>query len=78
MLTLENLSLSIHYLIKVKFSGEIWTKSYCPKYTKFCAFWQKKKMVDIFWQSVDAILEDVSVTETIVWCLNINSKIIIF
>ena len=32
----------------------------------FVPFWQK--MVNIFWQSVDAILEDVSVTETIVWC----------
>ena len=28
----------------------------------------RQKMVNIFWQSVDAILEDVSVTETIVWC----------
>ena len=27
-----------------------------------------KKMVNHFWQSVDAILEDVSVTETIIWC----------
>ena len=27
-----------------------------------------KKMVYYFWQSVDVILEDVSVTETIVWC----------
>ena len=27
-----------------------------------------KKMINHFWQSVDAILEDVSVTETIVWC----------
>ena len=33
---------------------------------KFCAFWQK--MVNNFWQRVDAILEDVSATETIVWC----------
>ena len=31
-----------------------------------------------FWQSLDAILEDVSVTEAIVWCYNINSKTIIF
>ena len=31
----------------------------------FVPFWQK--MVNIFWQSVDAILEDVSVTKTIVW-----------
>ena len=36
-------------------------------YTKFWGFWQK--MVNHFWQSVDAILEDVpDVTETIVWC----------
>ena len=28
----------------------------------------KKKMVNHFWQSADAILEDVYVTETIVWC----------
>ena len=33
-----------------------------------------KKMVNHFWQSVDAILEDVSVSETIVWCLTINLK----
>ena len=31
-----------------------------------------------FWQSVDAILEDVPVTETIVWYLTINLKTIIF
>ena len=45
-------------------AGGIWTKSYGPNHTKFCALWQK--MVNNFWQSVDAILEDVSVTETIV------------
>ena len=27
-----------------------------------------KKKVDRFWESVDAILEDVSVTEKINWC----------
>ena len=27
-----------------------------------------KKIVKPFWQSVDAILEDIYVTETIVWC----------
>ena len=32
----------------------------------FELFWQK--MVNHFWQSVDAILENVSVVETIVWC----------
>ena len=35
-------------------------------------------MISNFWQSVDAILEDVSVTETIVWCLSINLKAFIF
>ena len=49
---------------------EIWTKSYGPNYTKFCAFSQK--MVNHFCQSVDAILEDVSMTETIVWCWTIS------
>ena len=37
-----------------------------PNHTKFCAFWQK--MINNFWQIVDAILEDISVTETVVWC----------
>ena len=65
MLTLEVLSLSIHYLIS------IWTtcwwnlnKIVWSGLLKIWAFWQK--MVDHFWQSVDAILEDVSVTETVV------------
>ena len=30
----------------------------------FELFWQK----ELFWQSVDAILKEVSVAETIVWC----------
>ena len=53
---------------------EIWIKSYGPNHMKFCAFWQKKKkkkkknrfLKNAFWQRVDAILEDVSVPETIV------------
>ena len=53
----------------------IWTKSYGPNYTKYWAFWQK--MVNHFWQNVDTFLEDVSVTETIVWGWTINSKTII-
>ena len=67
MLTLEVWSPSIHYLVSI-WSTYWWNlnKSYGPNYTKFWAFWQK--MVNHFWQSVDAILEDVSVTETIVWC----------
>ena len=35
-------------------------------------------MVKIFWQSVEASFENVYVTETIVWCLCINPKTIIF
>ena len=57
-------------------AGEIWTNTYGPNYAKCWAFW--RKMVNHFWQSVDAILEDVSVTKTIVWCWTINLKIIIF
>ena len=38
----------------------------------------KKKSFNHFWQSVDAILEDVSMTDTIVWCKTINVKTIIF
>ena len=34
-------------------------------------------MVNNFWQSVDVILEDVSVTEIIAWCYNMNSNTII-
>ena len=37
-----------------------------------------KKMVNHFWLSVDAILDDVSVTETIVWYYNIDLNTIIF
>ena len=35
-------------------------------------------MVNHFWQSVGAILENVSVIETTIWCWNINLKSIIF
>ena len=44
----------------------IWTKLYGPNYTKFWAFWQKTGFLKPLWRSVDAILEDVSVAETIV------------
>ena len=47
-------------------AGEIWTKSYGSNHTKFCVYGQK--MVNNFWQSVERHFEDVSVTETIVWC----------
>ena len=35
-------------------------------------------MINCFWQSVDAILEVVSVNETIIWCQTINLEPIIF
>ena len=40
-------------------------KSYGLSYMKFWTFWGKKKL-ELFWQSFNAILEDVSVAETIV------------
>ena len=52
-----------HMLVKFEQNHMVRTKSYDPNFTKFWAFWQK--VVNHFWQSVDAILEDVSVTETI-------------
>ena len=48
-------------------ASEIWTKSYDPNYTKFWASWQKIRFFKvIFNKIVDAILEDVSLAETIV------------
>ena len=43
---------------------------------KYLAFGQKG--VIYFWQSIDAILEDVPVAKTFIWCKNINQKISIF
>ena len=37
-----------------------------------------KKIVNHFWQCVEAILKDVFVTETIVWCWAFNLETIIF
>ena len=55
-------------------ASEIWTKSYGPNYTKCELFDKKKKKkkkkkkggLYHFSQSVDDILEDVSVPETII------------
>ena len=54
-------TLFVKYLdhMLVKFGG----KMYGLNFTKFWAFWQK--MVNHIWQSIDVILEDVSVTEAI-------------
>ena len=49
---------------------------YGPNNTIFWAFWQK--MVNHFWQSVDAILEDVSVTETVVAVTETCSKMFLW
>ena len=49
---------------------EIWTLSDYSNKIKCSALGQKG--VIYFWQSVDAILEDVSEAKTIVWCKNIN------
>ena len=50
----------------VPHASEILTKSYGPNYTNFWTFWpkkkkKKKKKLNHLRQSVDAILEDVSV-----------------
>ena len=54
-----------HFILPLLVLIEIWKKSYGQNYTKFWVFFLQKNH---FWQSIDAILEDVSVTETIVWC----------
>ena len=56
--------------------GKNWIKSYKPNHTKFWAL-GKTKMVHHFWQRIDVILNDVSVTEVICWCLTINLKTIL-
>ena len=55
--TIIFLGLSIHMLGNKIVSCEL---------HKILSFWQK--MINHFWQSVDVILEDVSVAERIVWC----------
>ena len=50
------------------------TKLYGPKYTKFGAFDKKMFFSNHFWQSVDIILEDISVAEAIFSCWTINLK----
>ena len=60
---------SLHILFYKVFgprADENWAQSYGPDYTNFRALWPKR--VNQFLQSVEALLEDVSVTETIVWC----------
>ena len=57
----------------VPHAGEYWTKSYGSKYKKIWAVLRKTGIFwNHFWQSVGAILEDVSVAETI-----FNAKLVI-
>ena len=66
----------------------VWTIRFCSNFSsKRYIFWKnvctilsfltKKKNHD-FWLRIDAILQDVSATETIVWCWIINLKTIKF
>ena len=79
MLTLEVYSLSIHYLISIwtKCCWN-WNKIVWSELHKILSFFFYKKMVNHFWQGVDAILKNISATETIVWCQTINLKNINF
>ena len=65
---IESLGLSIHSLISIRILY----------HTMVCELFDKKKMVNRLWQSVDAILEDVSASETTVWYKTINLKTTIF
>ena len=64
MLHADNWSLKFLHTLFDMYAGEIWTKSYGPSYKKNLSFVTKDNH---FWQSANAILEDVSVSETIVW-----------
>ena len=75
--TLDFQCLYIHSLKNVCTTcySEIFKKSFGPKYTIFKLFektkqnkikQKKKTFKNYFWQSIDAILEDVSVAETII------------
>ena len=57
-------------------ASKIWTKANNPNKMECSTFDQKG--VIYFWQSVYAILEDVSVAKGIVWWKNINLKTSIF
>ena len=50
----------------VPHASEIWTRSYVPNNAKFRAFDKKLCFIKPFWKSIDAIVEDVSVAESIV------------
>ena len=50
----------------VPHASEIWTKSYGPNYTKFELFDKKMGFLKPFLTKRGAILQDVSVAETIV------------
>ena len=62
-------------LVKFEQTRMVWT---IQNFELFDQKKKKKTRLTIFWQSIDAILKDVSVTETIIWCLTINLKTTIF
>ena len=72
-------NLSVHYLIR------IWTtcrrnvkQIVCSKMYKLMSFLTKTEFLKHFWRSVDAILRDVSVAETISYWLILNIQTTIF
>ena len=81
---------SPHFILKVHVfgppAGGIWTKSYVVQLYKILSFLPKKKrkrrekkrLSHHFRQSFDAILDEVSVTQTIIWSQTIDLKTIIF
>ena len=54
--------------MQVKFEQNLMVQT-----TQNFKLFNKKKIVNNFWHSVDAILEGVFVTEIIVWCYIMNS-----
>ena len=69
MPTLVVKGLSIHYLISIWATcGWNLNKIIWFNYNKILSF--LTKMVHHFWQSIDTILKDIAVTNTIVWCFN--------
>ena len=58
-------------------AGENWTKSYMIRIIHF-ELLDKTRLLKTFWQSIYAILEDVSVSEILVECFTLNLNTTIF
>ena len=76
---IESLGLSIHSLISIctLYHTMVCEQNRMIQTIQNFELFDKKK-VNHFWQRVDAILEDVSTSETIVWCKTIDLKTTIF